>query len=113
MPVTTATCRRGSIAWRACRPEADISFLTRILFAAYFLEAGLILVVAPWSGFWDRNLFLDLVPSLEPAFASPFVRGAVSGVGALTIVAGLAELAGVLALRNRQKVDAPPTESRP
>jgi hypothetical protein len=79
----------------------NISFLTRILFAAYFLEAGLILVVAPWSGFWDRNLFLGAAPSLEHILSSPFTRGAVSGVGAITVIAGLAELAGVLALRNR------------
>ncbi len=61
-PATTATCLPASIASHACRPEADISFLTRILFAAYFLEAGLILIVAPWSGFWDRNLFLYRFP---------------------------------------------------
>jgi hypothetical protein len=94
-----ATCPSGSIASRACKPEADISFLTRILFAAYFLEAGLILVVAPWSGFWERNLFLESVPALEHLLMSPFARGAISGVGAITVVAGLAELAGVLALR--------------
>jgi hypothetical protein len=62
-------------------------------------------VVAPWSGFWDRNLFFSLFqgasPSLEHVFDSPFTRGAVSGVGAITVIAGLAELAGVLAMRNR------------
>ena len=31
--------------------------MTRVLFAAYLLEAGLILIVAPWSAFWDRNFF--------------------------------------------------------
>jgi hypothetical protein len=98
--------RPESIGSRACRPEADISFLTRILFAAYFLEAGLILLVAPWSGFWDRNLFLGLIPGLAQVFDSPFVRGAVSGVGAITVVAGLAELVGVLSLRQRPKQDA-------
>jgi len=101
-----ATCLPESIASHACRAEADISFFTRILFAAYFLEAGLILVVAPWSGFWDRNLFVDLVPGLQQVFESPFARGAVSGVGAITVIAGLAELAGVLALRQRAKQDA-------
>jgi hypothetical protein len=99
-------CRRASIVWPACRPEADISFLTRILFAAYFLEAGLILVVAPWSGFWDRNLFLGAIPSLEEVLASPFTRGAVSGVGAITVLAGLAELSGVLAMRQRARSEA-------
>ena len=99
-------CRPASIAWPACKPEADISFLTRILFAAYFLEAGLILVVAPWSGFWDRNLFLGVIPSLEEVLASPFTRGAVSGVGAITVLAGLAELSGVLAMRQRARSEA-------
>ena len=58
-PATIVMRRHASIGWHASRPEADISFLTRILFAAYFLEAGLILVVAPWSSFWDRNLFFE------------------------------------------------------
>jgi hypothetical protein len=105
------TCRPGSTASRACRPEVDISFLTRILFAAYFLEAGLILIVAPWSSFWDRNLFLDTVPALEGLLASPFARGAVSGVGAITVIAGLAELAGVLNLRRpTAPQNTPPVE---
>jgi hypothetical protein len=106
-PATIATCRPGSTASHACRPEADISFLTRILFAAYFLEAGLILVVAPWSGFWDRNLFLYTIPSLQQVLASPFARGAVSGVGAITVVAGLAELSGMLSKRSRPNHEPP------
>jgi hypothetical protein len=57
--------RHASIGWPASRPEVDISLLTRILFAAYFLEAGLILVVAPWSSFWDRNLFFYTIPALQ------------------------------------------------
>jgi hypothetical protein len=71
----------------------------------------LILVVAPWSGFWDRNIFVDLIPGLESVFASPFARGAVSGVGAITVVAGLAELSGVLSQRPRTKPEAPPAGS--
>ena len=111
MPETIATSPPGSIDWPACKPEADISFLTRILFAAYFLEAGLILVVAPWSGFWDRNLFLYTIPSLQQMLSSPFARGAVSGVGAITIIAGLAELSGVLSRRNRTTHEPPRVQS--
>jgi hypothetical protein len=66
--------------------------------------------VAPWSGFWDRNLFFAAMPALEPVLISPFARGAVSGVGAITVVAGLAELAGVLSLRHRPNQDAPRVE---
>ena len=80
--------------------------LTRVLFAAYFLEAGLILIVAPWTPFWERNFFGASVPALGPLLASPFVRGAVSGVGTLTVVAGLAELGG--ALGSRRSRENPP-----
>jgi hypothetical protein len=66
----------------------------------------LILVVAPWSGFWDRNLFIGAFPALDQVFASPFARGAVSGIGGITVIAGLAELAGVVAYRQRPKQDA-------
>ena len=89
-----------------------ISFFTRVLFAAYFLEAGFILVVAPWSGFWDRNFFAVNAPALQPWLDSPFVRGAVSGIGGITAIAGLAELGGLLALRKPRQSTPPgqPTE---
>jgi hypothetical protein len=90
--VTRRSARTGS---RAYRREADISLLTRVLFAAYFLEAGLVLIVAPWSGFWERNFFAGAVPWVAHAASSPFVRGAVSGIGAITAIAGLAELAAI------------------
>ncbi len=58
-----------------------------------------------------RQSLQGAAPSLEHIFASPFTRGAVSGVGAITVIAGLAELAGVLAMRNRPaRTDAPAKE---
>lgn len=92
-----------------------ISFFTRVLFAAYFLEAGFILVVAPWSGFWERNFFAASAPGLQPWLESPFVRGAVSGIGGVTALAGLAELGGLLAFRrSRSQASADqPTETGP
>ena len=69
------------------------------MFAAYFLEAGLVLVVAPWSSFWERNFFAAGVPALEWLLSNLFVRGAISGVGAVTALAGLAELAGFFTTR--------------
>ena len=65
-----------------------------MIFAAYFLEAGLILIVAPWSAFWDRNAFAQ-AEALRPFVESPFVRGGVSGIGLITALAGLTELIGV------------------
>jgi hypothetical protein len=70
-----------------------------LLLAAYFLEAGLILIVAPWSGFWDRNSLAAAIPSLDAVLSSPYARGAVSGVGLITMLGGLAELGGAFASR--------------
>jgi hypothetical protein len=95
--------------WRACRPEADISFFTRTLLAAYFIEAGLILIVAPWSGFWSRNVFREYIPALQPILDNLFLRGAVSGVGAVTALAGLAELGGLL-MRRRHAAGVEPAD---
>ena len=78
-----------------------ISIISRLLFAAYFLEAGFVLIVAPWkSAFWDQNFFLERLPILESLLSNVFVRGAVSGIGGLTTLAGLAELAGIFAARH-------------
>ncbi len=84
-----------------------ISFITRVLFVAYFLEAGLILVVAPWSGFWEHNFFVVRVPALVPVFSNLFVRGAVSGVGAITAIAGVAELVALLGRGRRSRPRGP------
>jgi len=61
--------------------------------AAYLIEAGLLLVVAPWTALWDRNFFARLVPWLGTWMASGFVRGGVTGIGLVTTVAGLRDLA--------------------
>ncbi|MGH9311880.1 MAG: hypothetical protein ACRD09_12495 [Vicinamibacterales bacterium] len=57
------------------------------------------LVLAPWSGFWDRNLFLTTSPSLRDLVHNSFVRGAVSGIGVVTVLAGLVEIAAMFAAR--------------
>lgn len=56
------------------------------------LEAGLLLVLIPWSTFWDRNYFAQAVPFIGDVVANGFVRGAVSGLGVVNVLAALAEL---------------------
>jgi hypothetical protein len=81
------------------------------MFAAYFLEAGLILIVAPWSSFWDRNGIAWMVPVVRGYLSNHFVRGAVTGIGVITACAGLVELAGVFGLRHAAPApDAAPHE---
>ena len=71
---------------------------------ALLLEAGLLLVLIPWSAFWDRNYFAESIPVLREILTNNFVRGAVSGLGALNLFAALAELADLLT-RSQQRRD--------
>ena len=70
--------------------------LKRLLFVAYFLEVGLLLVLVPWSSFWDRNYFADSLPILQNLVDNNYVRGAVSGLGIVNLLMGFDELASVL-----------------
>jgi hypothetical protein len=69
-----------------------ISLLGRLLLVIYFVEAGLLLLVAPWSAFWERNLFVERIPWLGDTLTNHFVRGAVSGVGVICLAAAVVEL---------------------
>ena len=79
-----------------------IRTFSRLLFAAYFLEAGFILAVAPWSALWEHNRFAEARPALEAFLQSPYARGGVTGVGVITALAGLAELGSLFASRARR-----------
>ena len=70
--------------------------LKRLLFVAYFLEVGLLLVLVPWSSFWDRNYFAGTFPVLQNFLKNNYVRGAVSGLGIVNLLMGFDELATVL-----------------
>ena len=76
----------------------------RLIFVAFFLEVGLLLVVLPWSGFWDANYFADLWPALRSVLSNNFVRGAISGLGIVNLVAGLADLARVFSGRDQSNI---------
>jgi hypothetical protein len=69
---------------------------------AFFIEVGLLLIVLPWSNFWERNYFGYALPILRPILVNEFVRGAISGLGVLNLFAGFAELAPVFSPRDRQ-----------
>jgi len=71
----------------------------RLLYVAFFLEVGLLLVVLPWSGFWERNYFAMTWPALRELLTNNFVRGAVTGLGLVNLYAGFADLAIVFASR--------------
>jgi hypothetical protein len=76
------------------------SMIGRLLLIAYLIEAGLLLLIGPWSALWDRNLFVQAMPAVSDLARSGFVRGAVSGVGVLCVGAGLADLASLVGRRS-------------
>ena len=73
--------------------------MKRLLLVAFSLEVGFVLIVIPWSTFWDSNYFGQLLPPLRMLITNNFVRGAVSGLGLINISTGLLELLAIFAAR--------------
>lgn len=72
----------------------------RLLLTAFFFEAGLVLLLVPWSVYWERNYFLQSLPMLQTFITNDFVRGAVSGLGVVNLIAGLVEIWSFLSARH-------------
>jgi hypothetical protein len=72
----------------------------RLVLVALFLEIGFLLVVIPWSAFWDRNYFAQALPAIQEIITNNFVRGAISGLGLINVYLGLAELISTLSARH-------------
>ena len=77
--------------------------MSRLLLVAFFLEVGFVLIVAPWSSFWDRNYFAESLPVLDAIISNNYVRGAVSGLGVINVAAGIVELFSLLVARNVER----------
>ncbi len=65
----------------------------------YLLEAGLLLILAPWSRFWERNYFASMLPMVAQWIAHPYVKGAVMGVGIVSVAAALVEIGDMVSRR--------------
>jgi hypothetical protein len=79
--------------------------LRRLLLVAYFIEVGLLLVLVPWSPFWERNYFVYALPILDEIIRNNYVRGGVSGLGVVNLLMGFSELASVLTARRRIEME--------
>lgn len=62
-------------------------------------------MVLPWSGFWESNYFGSALPALRPIIMNNYVRGAVTGLGVVNLLAGLIDLMRLFPVRGRH--DAP------
>ncbi len=67
--------------------------LASMVFVFFCFEVGAFLLLFPWlDNLWEYNYFATLVPAWEPFWTSPYVRGAVSGLGLVNIWISFAEL---------------------
>jgi len=86
---------------------AEIRGLNRVLVVVYLIEVGLVLVVTPWTRFWDQNYFIQSLPFLEPLLVSPTLRGGVSGFGIVTLGMAAVDIGTWLRERWHQRHDGP------
>lgn len=77
--------------------------MKRLLLIAFFFEIGFVLIVIPWSSFWDRNYFAQMTPALGNVITNNFFRGAVSGLGLINIIAGLVDLVSLVLARSSER----------
>ena len=53
---------------------------------------GVILVVAPWTSWWESNYLLVPFPAVRTIVLSTFARGLVSGLGLVNILLAVHEV---------------------
>ena len=73
--------------------------MKRLIYVAYFLEVGLLLVLVPWTAFWERNYFAVSSPLLQELLRNNFLRGGVSGLGVVNLLMGFNDLSALLSAR--------------
>ena len=76
--------------------------LATLLSVLSSLLVGVILVIAPWTSWWDQNYLLQPYPAVRALVLSPFVRGLVSGLGLVNIVLALLEVHQSFAARRER-----------
>jgi hypothetical protein len=66
--------------------------LSALIFILFCMELGGILLVVPWTDYWDQNLFASLAPHWNRIWDNSYVRGAVSGLGVVNFYISFLEI---------------------
>jgi len=73
-------------------PPVWLARAMMVVFVAFCVEVGLILVAVPWiPHLWHENSLLVPYPGVRAFLAQDFVRGAVTGIGLLDLWLGVSE----------------------
>jgi hypothetical protein len=81
-----------------------VTFLFRLLFILYCVEAGTFLLLAPWSPVWSSLLIQIPLQVVHTAFLHPLARAGMSGFGIIHLVWGAHDLDELIF---RRKLRAP------
>ena len=65
--------------------------LGAVLYIILCFEIGTFLLLMPWSALWGRSLILNYFPLLRPLYLSPYLRGAISGLGVVNLWLGVSQ----------------------
>jgi len=74
------------------------SKLSVIVYILICFEVGILLMILPWTSYWDDNYFLDLLigklhaPVVAAVLHSGYTRGGVTGLGLLNLIAGFRDI---------------------
>lgn len=63
--------------------------LRSFVYVLYCFEAGLALLVMPWSPLWPDNYYFERLRALRAVGLHPITRGIVSGLGFVLLVEGV------------------------
>ncbi len=74
------------------RAQSWGSILALVLSVVLSLIVGTMLIVIPWTNWWDSNYLLQPYPLLQHLLLSGYVRGAVAGLGLVNVVVALYEV---------------------
>ena len=65
--------------------------LSMVIFVAFCVELGMLLVVLPWTRLWTDNSLLAAYPTWRILAQDNFMRGVVSGLGLVDVWLGIRE----------------------
>jgi hypothetical protein len=72
--------------------------ITVIVYILICFEVGILLLILPWTQYWEENVFLYFItgklnaPWIETLLTSGYMRGAITGLGVLNILAGMRDI---------------------
>jgi hypothetical protein len=70
------------------------SRILRIVLLLLWFELGVVLILLPWSDYWDVNYFLYQYPSLGFLLKNSYLRGMISGLGIMNVMFALEAFRG-------------------